>query len=407
MNRHSEPSPAWLAALLAPVRPDEFVARYWLKEHLLCRGASDRFSHLLSWGVLNEILEHHWRETYRFRLAQQGRDLAPASYADLEGFTPRIRARDVTAHLRRGATLSFDAIDELHEPLTRLAESFEAFFRGGTKINIYAGWRSHHGLDLHRDNQEIFILQLDGRKRWLLYGPSIDGIECDELRRRSAPPAGSVLDEIIRPGDLLYIPRGCYHVALPLSEPTLHLTLGVKTPRGIDLLEWMVERVRTNPIADRDVPCLAGHEDRRGYGEALRRVLLDDLDTDLVGQYLTEAGSNTKRRPNFSLPWSATPEGLPRGADFSVRLAVHSVVADSRDPESAAFGFRCNGRAYEFPRAMRWVVDQIDGDRPVAFSRLLERLTGRLDESAVRILLAMLVAEHLIVVREESAGDRQ
>ena len=125
----------------------------------------------------------------------------------------------MTDQLRRGATLSFDGADEVHEPLRRLAESFEAFFHGGTQVNIYAGWRALHGLDLHRDNQEIFILQLDGRKRWLLYGSSVDEVNRSELTDRSVPPRGALLDQILGPGDLLYIPRGCYHVAVPMNEP--------------------------------------------------------------------------------------------------------------------------------------------------------------------------------------------
>jgi Cupin superfamily protein. len=87
---------SWLTELVAPVPVDEFLANYWLKQHLYCRGARDRFAHLLSWTTLNEILNHHWRETYRFRLACQGRDLTVSSYADLDGFTPRVRAGDVT-----------------------------------------------------------------------------------------------------------------------------------------------------------------------------------------------------------------------------------------------------------------------------------------------------------------------
>ena len=85
---------------------------------------------------------------------------------------------------------------------TRVAESFEAFFRGGTKINIYAGWRALHGLDLHRDNQEIFIFQLDGRKRWLWYGFSVEGVDHNELASSSVPPAGAVSMKF-QPGDLL------------------------------------------------------------------------------------------------------------------------------------------------------------------------------------------------------------
>src|SRR5436190_1001044 len=228
-----------LADLLGPLSVGDFLSNWWLRRPVLCRGASERFSPLLSWPVLNQILQHHWRETYRFRLAQQGRDLDPATYADHGGYTPRIRAKDITEQLRRGATLSFDAIDELHEPLTRLAESFEAFFKGATKINIYAGWRACHGLDLHRDNQEIFIAQLDGRKRWLLYGFSADNIDRSGLRDRSMPPPGAELDEIFTPGSFLYSRRGCYHVALPQDGPTLHRTIGVQHPTEDGLVQGL------------------------------------------------------------------------------------------------------------------------------------------------------------------------
>ena len=123
------------------------------------------------------MLEHHWRETFRFRLAMEGRDLNPASYVDSAGTTPRVLAKALTERLRGGATLAFNGVDELHEPLTRVAESFEAVFESGTHMNVYAGWRSVRGLDVHRDDQDIFILQIDGRKRWQLFGLTLAGID--------------------------------------------------------------------------------------------------------------------------------------------------------------------------------------------------------------------------------------
>jgi len=392
-------APPWLAELVAPVAVDDFLSTYWLKQYLFCRGPEDRFSGLISWTEINQILERHWRETYRFRLARQGRDLDPASYADLGGFTPRIRARDVTELLRGGATLSFDAIDEVHRPLTRLAEAFEAFFRGGTKINIYAGWRTLHGLDLHRDNQEIFIFQLDGRKRWLLYGFSIDGIDRSGLASTSVPPAGALLDEVLKPGDLLYIPRGCYHLAVPMNEPTLHLTLGVKNPRGIDLLQWMVDRLRPADFADRDLPYFAGPEERGRYSEDVRRALLGGLKSDLVEQYLDETGSNLKPRPSFSLPWSATPEGLPPGRDFSVELKGPSPRLSEAEPRAAAIDVRWRGRTCRFPRSMQPVLEQLKAGTPVPMDRLLRALGSRLDEQTLRAMIEMLVAESLVEIR--------
>jgi hypothetical protein len=244
----------------------------------------------------------------------------------------------VTDHLRRGATLSFNGIDELHEPLTRLAESFEGFFQASTKINLYAGWRALHGLDLHRDDQDVFILQLDGPKRWLLYGFSIEGVGTQELGRSSVPPAGARLDQILQPGDLLYIPRGCYHVALPINEPALHLTLSVKTETSV-------------------IP-----------------------------------------RPSFSLPWSATPEFLPPGQSFFVRLNVPSQLVGHRNPDAKPGEWRCGGREYRFPRSMQWIIERLDDGAPVGMSELIEAVADRLDEGMVRMLVGMLLKEDLVTI---------
>jgi ribosomal protein L16 Arg81 hydroxylase len=390
-----EEGPSWLAALLDPLPVAKFLSSHWLQRHVLCRGAASRFSELLSWPVLNQILQHHWRETFRFRLARQGRDLDPASYTDQGGFTPRIRAGEITEQLRLGATLSLDAIDELHEPLTRLAESFEAFFHGGTKINIYAGWRACHGLDLHRDNQEIFIAQLDGRKRWLLYGFGADDVDRSQLRDRSIAPAGAELDEILTPGDLLYIPRGCLHVALPLNEPTLHLTIGVKNPREADLLRWLVDRLRTTGAAERDLPCLAAPAERVEYSTRLRAALLNGLEADLVAQYLAATGSNLKPRPVFNLPWSATPEGLPPGKDVSLTLNRRTPLSVHADG-SAAVILRHGGNAYRLPRGVTAILDELEGGAGQPIGRLIEAVASRFDEETVRLLLAMLVKHDIV-----------
>ena len=330
-----------LAELVAPIHVDEFMSTYWRREHLFCPGAAERFAGLLSWRDLNGILEHHWRDTYRFRIACRGRDLDPASYTDLNGSTPRIRARDVTEHLRRGATLSFGAIDEVHPPMTRLAESLEAWFDASTQINAYAGFRALHGLDLHYDDQEILILQIHGRKRWLLYGFSIDGIDRRGLAERSVAPPGAAFDRVLATGDVLYIPRGCYHVAVPLNEPTLHLTVSIRTDAAV------------------------------------------------------------KSRPSFGLPWDAMAEGLPGSGEFQVALNARSGLSVS-GTIGPSIEVRCNGRAFRFPRAVRLIIDELDGDTPRPIGDLVAALAGRLDEEVVRLLLEMLVKQDLVRIREHA-----
>ena len=259
----------------------------------------------------------------------QGRDLNPASYVDSGATTPRVLAKELTGRLRSGATLAFNGVDELHEPLTRLAEAFESVFDAGTHMNVYAGWRSMYGLDVHRDDQEIFILQLDGRKRWQLHGFAFAATGA-HTTDRSAMAVAAGFDEILESGDLLYIPKGCYHLAVPMDEPTLHLTISVK--------------------------------------------------------------SAPKTRPSFNLPWSATAEGLPPpGASFLIRLKLPPPLPVATGDESAPKEWRSRGHRYRFPRAMRSIVEALADGTPRTIQAVVEAAGGEQDEGAVRVLVAMLV----------------
>ncbi len=333
MDPRSDSESSWLAALLAPVSPDEFLSRYWAKQHLLLPRCRRQILGLLSWTVAQrDCSAHHWREPRRFRLARQGRDLDPASYSDIAASHARIRASDVTDQLRRGATLSFDAIDELHEPLTRLSESFETFFRSDTQINLYAAWRALHGLDLHRDDQEVFILHLEGRKRWLLYGFSVDGVDRTGLGsavgaagRRIARPGPRARRSPVHPQGLLS--RGGADERAGASsdggrqDPSRHGSVAVDRQPAAHARNGR-PRAAALRTARRTAP----------LREELRRALLDGLVPDLVEQYFCETGGNSKTRPSFNLPWSATPEGLPAGNGFLVRLKGRCSHCRSRWP---------------------------------------------------------------------------
>jgi hypothetical protein len=183
-----------------------------------------------------------------------------------------------------------------------------------------------------------------------------------------------------------------------MNEPALHLTLGVKNPRAIDLLLWIVERLRTSELAGRDLPCLAGASERLRYSDALRQALLEGLDHDVVEQYLSEGGSNLKPRPSFSFPVSATPELLPPDGDFFVRLNVQSHLVVNTDSDAASVELRCAGRRYRFPRSMRSIIEQLRDGAPMPISQLTEAVARQLDGGMVRTLVGMLLKHGLVAI---------
>jgi len=94
-----------------------------------------------------------------------------------------------------------------------------------------------HAFPPHPDAQDVFILQIAGKKHWRVYQPPVLLPYKDEMRGKPNTSALSyeelgapLLDMLLEPGDLLYMPRGYPHEAWPpKGEMSLHLTLTVPT----------------------------------------------------------------------------------------------------------------------------------------------------------------------------------
>ncbi len=81
---------------------------------------------------------------------------------------------------------------------------------------------------------DVFVLQIEGAKRWVIHEPVLP----DPLRDRPwtdhraavadrAAHGTPHLDTMLRPGDVLYLPRGWLHSAQAQGQVSIHLTLGV------------------------------------------------------------------------------------------------------------------------------------------------------------------------------------
>lgn len=100
----------------------------------------------------------------------------------------------------------------------------------------------------HHDDVEVFILQTEGQKRWKLYEP-VDGHALP--REASADLAAEslgkcLMDIVLSPGDLLYMPRGVVHQAVSLrgGAACTHLTLSTyQRTAWADLLGAMMPRL--------------------------------------------------------------------------------------------------------------------------------------------------------------------
>lgn len=394
-----------LARLLEPCTKEEFFAASWGKTYKHVRGEAGRFAYLLPWGRLNDILRHHRLDFPRLRLVENGRTLPASScirHVTGKGGKPPISRLDVTRltqHLRDGATLVLDAVDELHKPLEELAAMLELFFHERVQINSYSGWHTSRGFDLHWDDHDVFILQVAGRKRWSVYGMTRphplagDGELCER------PAHAPLWEETLEDGDLLYIPRGCWHVAAPLAEPTLHLTVGVHNRTGIDLLKWVAEKMRAREVFRKDLARFASREELGAHVSRLREELLSGWDAGLLERFFDDFDASAEPRAHAGLPWSATSDVLPPTRHALVRLIAPRPLR--LKIEDGVVGFSALRKRWRLAEESLIVLRPLEERRTCSVAELYEAARGKLDEQVVRAFLRELILHGLVVIVDE------
>jgi bifunctional lysine-specific demethylase and histidyl-hydroxylase NO66 len=115
-----------------------------------------------------------------------------------------------------------------------------------TQCNAYITPPGSQGFAAHYDTHDVFVLQVEGHKRWNVHRPVFtlplksqpSRLLTDEpLVPPDAPPLLSV---VLCPGDALYLPRGFIHAAETTDDRSIHLTVGVMATTAYDVLRDVV-----------------------------------------------------------------------------------------------------------------------------------------------------------------------
>ena len=290
-----------LDRLLSPLSREIFFRDYWTKKFLHLPAQAGKFDALFSWDVLNRALEEHRFDSKRLRLVKAGTYLDPGRYLR-DGY---VHAANVVNALTNGSTLIFNGCEEVHPPLRELCLELERLFHHRVNVNLYAGWRRDNGFNVHWDPQDTIILQVSGRKKWKVWAPErLYPFEKDvvDTSALTAPAEDPLWDDVLCPGALLSIPRGWWHVACPMDEPCLHLTVTIRNLNGIDLLHWFANRMMTSETARREVPVVASAEERKSWLAQVFRDMTDTWSSEILDEFLSDVDSRATARPRFALP---------------------------------------------------------------------------------------------------------
>jgi hypothetical protein len=222
-----------------PIPARDFAELYWGRRPLLTRAAElpAGFDDLLDAAAVDELVSRRGLRTPFLRMAKEGDLVPPGRYSRGGGAGAAVadQAADdaVLGQLDDGATLVLQALHRTWPPLVTFGSELSTELGHPVQINAYITPAQNQGFASHYDVHDVFVLQIAGHKRWRVHEPVLAdplGDQPWEQRRsavaqRAAEPP--LIDELLEPGDALYLPRGYLHSAVAQGELSIHLTVGV------------------------------------------------------------------------------------------------------------------------------------------------------------------------------------
>jgi ribosomal protein L16 Arg81 hydroxylase len=219
--------------LLGSVGRDQFFDRYFEKE-LLHISDRDRnyYENLFSEVDLDKIIaqspEFVRQHVKHFRESYAGSDRESSACSDVLPISPNGTPSSLREAHQRGYTLVVRDMFRAWLPVAQLTREFQAVFFARLEVHLFVTPARAQGLAPHYDSDDSFVLQISGAKDWKIFntevalpiGPQghlVDAGKLGEPSRRLT----------MRPGDLLYVPRGLVHAACTTDAPSMHLTFGV------------------------------------------------------------------------------------------------------------------------------------------------------------------------------------
>jgi lysine-specific demethylase/histidyl-hydroxylase NO66 len=237
------------AEFLAPFDAGTFRSQYYGRQplHIRRNGAG---AALLPWRRFNEVLAitPYWNEE-SLKVYFRSRAALRENYCDTAdarpgGFAP-VNPAKLKALTALGASLVANHLHRVCPEVGTVVAMLEREFAARAFANVYCSFKGVQAFQTHFDLHDVFAVQAEGEKTWKVWESRADAPvnpvpPGDEWEKWLTESRGKLLFEAhMKPGDMLYLPRGQYHDALTGDAASLHVTFGVAPATGLALFKLL------------------------------------------------------------------------------------------------------------------------------------------------------------------------
>lgn len=286
-----------LQKLLAPYPVEQFLTEYWTQKAIhICASNAQKFRDYFSWDNLNYLLNYNRLTEPDIRFSKKGKSLSGIHNSQNWG-----------SYVREGATLIVNGVHHRVPTVRELTANLQYDIGYPAHVNLYCSPSEQQGFTSHYDTHDVLILQIDGEKEWFVYPETVRYPTPDMPSENEQPPEGTpYLQCVLKPGDLLYIPRGHWHYAIACGEKlSLHLTVGIDCQMGINWANWLMNDLQKSSDWRQSLPVIID-DDTHALEQRLnilRQHLIDSLNQpDIIHKYIEYLNSSDQAALLVSLP---------------------------------------------------------------------------------------------------------
>ncbi|KPZ64791.1 50S ribosomal protein L16 arginine hydroxylase [Pseudoalteromonas sp. P1-16-1b] len=141
------------------------------------------------------------------------------------------------------ATLLVQAVDHWHPEAAQLLEPFRFIPNWRIDDLMISYSTPGGGVGPHLDQYDVFIIQGEGKRHWRVGLPDASLKQFAQNKSLLQVEAfTAVIDCVLEPGDILYIPPGCPHEGYAI-ENALNYSVGFRAPNQQDLLSSFADHI--------------------------------------------------------------------------------------------------------------------------------------------------------------------
>ncbi|QSG83490.1 ribosomal protein uL16 3-hydroxylase [Acinetobacter indicus] len=226
--------------VLGGITAEQFLAEYWQKKPLLVRNALPEIANILE---PSDVMELALDENISARLIKQ-KDRDPNQWSVKS--SPLLKAD--FQKMPKLWTLLLQAVDHYSFDLAELWKKFP-FIPQWRRDDIMVSYAPKGGsVGKHFDFYDVFLVQGYGHRRWQL------GQMCDAETEfvpgqplKLLPEMDVNFDEVLAPGDLLYVPPGLSHYGVA-EDDCLTFSFGFRMPNISDMMDRVSDKFSDNQL---------------------------------------------------------------------------------------------------------------------------------------------------------------